>query len=120
MQRVVTFMEQRFYLALARQHDELDLVKQITEVNRFYVRLTNMVRSMDPTSKILLSHYARHYKADGLADLVFNIVFPRNTMSKEIVKMCDEEKMPWLHVEQSRVSEQSKKDVDATFLSLVG
>ena len=74
-------------------------------------------RRMGPTSKILLSHYARHYKADdGLADLVFNIVFLRNTMSKEIVKMCEEEKMPWLHVEQGRVSEQSKKDVDAIFL----
>ena len=34
MQRVVTFMEQGFYLALARQHDELELPKQIEEVNQ--------------------------------------------------------------------------------------
>ena len=44
MQRIVTFMEQRHNLALARQHDELDLAKQITDVNHFHVRLTNMVR----------------------------------------------------------------------------
>ena len=44
MQRIVTFMEQRHYLALARQHDEVDLAKQITDVNHFHVRLTNMVR----------------------------------------------------------------------------
>ena len=30
MQRVVTFMQQRHYLALARQHDEVDLAKKIT------------------------------------------------------------------------------------------
>jgi len=44
MQRIVTFMEQRHYLALARQHEEVDLAKQITDVNHFHVRLTNMVR----------------------------------------------------------------------------
>ena len=31
-------------LALARQHEEVDLAKQITDVNHFHVRLTNMVR----------------------------------------------------------------------------
>ena len=45
LQRIVRFMEQRHYLALARQHDEKDLAEKITEANRFYVRLTNMVRS---------------------------------------------------------------------------
>ena len=44
MQRIVTFMEQRHNLALARQHDEVDLAKQITDANHFHVRLTNMVR----------------------------------------------------------------------------
>ena len=53
MQRVVTFMEQRHYLALARQHGETDLTKKITDANRFLVRLTNIVRSMDPTTKIV-------------------------------------------------------------------
>ena len=43
MQRIVTFMEQR-HLALARQYEEVDLAKQITDVNHFHVRLTNMVR----------------------------------------------------------------------------
>ena len=87
MQRVVTFMEQRHYLALARQHGETDLAKKITDANRFLVRLTNIVRTIDPTSKILLSHYAKNYKpgsVDELANLIVNIVFLRNTMSKEL------------------------------------
>ena len=42
MARVVQFMEQRHYLALARQRGEADLAKKITDTNRFYVRLTNM------------------------------------------------------------------------------
>ena len=53
MQRVVTFMEQRRNLSLARGHQETDLAKRITEANRFKIRLTNMIRSNDPTSKIL-------------------------------------------------------------------
>ena len=52
--------------------------------------------------------------------MIINIVFVRNSMSKEIVKMCAEEQIPWLHVEQSKVAEQSKKDADAMFLSLGG
>ena len=44
MQRIVTFMTQRHNLALARQYEEVDLAKQITDVNHFHVRLTNMVR----------------------------------------------------------------------------
>ena len=60
MDRVIKFMEQRHYLALARQHCEAELAQKIRDGNRFYVRLTNMVRAMDPTSKILLDHYARH------------------------------------------------------------
>ena len=60
MDRVIKFMEQRHYLALARQRCEAELAQKIRDGNRFYVRLTNMVRAMDPTSKILLDHYARH------------------------------------------------------------
>ncbi len=122
MQRVVTFMEQRHYLALARQHGEADLAKKITEANRFFVRLTNMVRSMDPTSKILLSHYAKNYKpgVDELASLILNVVFLRNTMSLEMVKMCEQGKMPWLRVEQGRVDEESKRVADEMFLALGG
>jgi len=69
MQRVLTFMEQRHYLALARMHGEADLAKRITNVNHFALRLTNMIRSMDPTSKIHLKHYATHYKAGNRRSL---------------------------------------------------
>ena len=81
-----------------------------------------MARSMDPTSRIFLAHYSKYHTggAKDLADLIFNIVFLRNTMSKEIVKLCEEGKMPWLRVEEGRVSEQSKKDADSIFLSLGG
>ena len=37
----------------------------------------NMVRSMDPTSKVFLAHYDAHYKngsLESLADLIVNIV----------------------------------------------
>ena len=34
MRRIITYMEQRHYLALARQHGELDLAKRITQANR--------------------------------------------------------------------------------------
>ena len=123
MDRVIKFMEQRHYMALARQHDEEELAQKITDSNRFKVRLTNMVRSMDPTSKILLDHYMRHYKQGepgSLADLIINIVFVRNTMSKEIVKMCEEGTLPWMRVDHGKVTDQSKKDADATFLALGG
>ena len=61
----------------ARQHGEDDLAKKLTDVNHFHVRLTNMVRSMDPTSKVFLAHYDAHYKngsLESLADLIVNIV----------------------------------------------
>ena len=41
-------------------------------------------------------------------------------MSKEVVKMCEEGKLPWLRVEHGRVAEQSKADADTIFLSLGG
>ena len=123
IERVIRFMEQRYYLALARQHDESELAKRLTERNRFYARLTNMLRAMDPTSRIFLAHCAKYYKQGdlgSLADLIFNIVFLRNTMPEEVVKMCEEGELPWLRVESGRVVEQSKKDADAIFLSLNG
>ena len=45
MRRVVSFMEMRHYLSLARQHGEVDLGKRITDYNRFHIRLTNMLRA---------------------------------------------------------------------------
>ena len=44
MGRVVAFMEQRHYLALARMHDALALWDRIAQVSRLYARLANMVR----------------------------------------------------------------------------
>lgn len=131
MERVVTFMEMRHFLSLARQYDETELAKKLTEANRFYVRLTNMVRNHDPTSRTFLKHYAQHYKprpaqqqdadVEGeLAELLVNIVFARNTMSKEIVQLCEEGKLPWLRLEGGRISEDSKNAVDEVFLSLNG
>ena len=52
--------------------------------------------------------------------MIINIVFVRNTMSKEVVKMCEEGRLPWLRVEHGKVTDQSKKDADATFLALGG
>jgi len=123
MQRIVSFMEQRHYLALARAHDDTELVKRLTAANTFYVRLTTMVRASDPTSKSFLSHYARHYKpgsTDELANLILNIAWVRNTMSKEVVRLCEQGSMPWLTIEHGRVSDESKKAADATFLMLGG
>ena len=123
MERVVAFMEQRHDLALARQHDETELAMRITDASRFYVRLTNMLREMDPTSKVFLAHDAKHYiKGDpaSLADLIFNLVFVRNTMSKEIDNMCEEGKFPWLRAENGRVAEQAKAAADAILLALGG
>ena len=127
MQRIVTFMEQRHYLALAREYGEADLAKRITTANHFHVRLTNMIRSMDPTTKIILGHYAAHYQRDkprgstqGLADLILNIVWLRNSMSKEVVKMVEERRMPWLRVEKGRVSDESKRAIGEVFLALGG
>ena len=82
-----------------------------------------MVRAIDPTSEILLSHYARHFTAGStgaLADLILNIMFLRNTMSKEVIKMCGQGKMPWLTAEAGCVSEDSKRAVDEVFLALGG
>lgn len=125
MQRVVTFMQQRHFLSLARSFGETDLAKRITEQNRFLIRLTNMIRENDPTSKTLLAHFAQHYKhdgaSDGLADLLLNIVFVRNTMSKEVVKMCETGLLPWLTVDKDCcVSVTSKEAIDGVFLQLGG
>ncbi len=111
MQRVVTFIEMRHYLALARRYDDVELAKKVTKANHFYVRwqgwahdpsmgsmkvvtqchvltetfvlthgLTNMVRESDPTSKILIAHYNKHFKnggVDSLADLIASLRDPR-------------------------------------------
>jgi len=121
MQRVVSFMEFRHYLSLARQYEDKDLAERITATMHFHCRLTNMVRRQDPTSQHLLNHYAKYYKgSDDLPDLILNIVWLRNTMSREIVKMCELGKMPWLRVEHGCLTEASKKSADETFLGLGG
>ena len=104
-------MEQHHFLALARTYGKAALAKKIADVNRFYVRLTNMLRTMDPTSKIFLAHYAANYKprdsTEELANLILNIVWVRNSMSKEILKMCEQGKMPWLRDETGRLADES-------------
>ena len=92
-------------------------------MNHFHVRLTNMVRSTDPTSKIVLAHYSRHYEPgspDALATLILNIMFVRNTMSKEVVKVCEQGRLPWLQLDRGKVAEASKKAADELYLSLGG
>ena len=41
-------------------------------------------------------------------------------MSKEVVKMVEERRMPWLRVEKGRVSDESKRAIDEVFLALGG
>ena len=79
-----------------------------------------MVRNLDPTTKIFLAHYAKHYKAEKLEDLFLNVMFLRNTMSKELIKLCELGHVPWLTVENGHVSEKSKKDIDIILLRLSG
>ncbi len=47
MGRIVNFVEMRHFLSLARQHSEENLSDRITKANRFFVRLTHMVRNHD-------------------------------------------------------------------------
>ena len=39
---------------------------------------------------------------------------------KEVVKLCEQGNMPWLTIEHGRVTDESKKAADATFLMLGG
>ena len=119
MQRVVTFTEQRHFLSLARAHGEDELQKKITDANRFHIRLTNMIRDADPTSKIMMTHYRRHYangSTQALADLLLNICFCRNTMSRSFLKLCEQGEAPWLHIENDRITDASAKAVDEVYL----
>ena len=82
-----------------------------------------MIRERDPTSKILMTHYRANYtngSTAALADLIVNIALLRNTMSREIVKLCELGKMPWLKIEGGRLTEASKRAVDEVFLTLGG
>ena len=81
------------------------------------------MRSTDPTSAIMFGHYEKHYvpgNIDSLADLVINIVFLRNTMSRQVVKMVELEQMPWLTVKEGRLSCESQDAADKVFLQLGG
>ncbi len=114
-------MQFRHYLSLARQYEDKDLAERITATMHFHIRLTNMVRRQDPTSQHFLSHYAKFYKGpDDLPDIILNIVWLRNTMSRDMVKLCELGKMPWLRVEHGRLTEASKNAANETFLSLGG
>ena len=81
------------------------------------------VRNDDPTSRVLLAHYATHMctvSADGIAELLLNITFLRNTMSKEMVKLCASGAVPWLRLHSGRITEASKEGADNMFLALQG
>ena len=84
----------------------------------------HLVREVDPTSKILLAHCKNHYPENGgvdqLADLIINIVLLRNTMSKEVVKLCDMGQVPWLRIVNGHLTDASKKAADEMFLKLGG
>ena len=80
-------------------------------------------RSTDPTSRIFLKHYATNYKegtAGELASLILNIMFARNTMSKEVVKLSAMGRLPWLSCESGRVAPESKKALNKMYMSLGG
>ena len=109
------------YLALARLHGEVSLAKRITDDNRFLLRLTNMVRTSDPTSRTLINHCAANYAKEGdLGNLIVNIMFLRNTMSRQTVKLCADGGMPWIRVESGRVAEESKQALGEVYMKLGG
>ena len=86
--------------SLVQSHVETYLANRITDQNRFLIRLTNISRGNDLTMETLMSHYARHYRpnetGNGLEDLLLNVVFVRNSISKKIVKMYGISSLPWL------------------------
>ena len=82
-----------------------------------------MVRIQDPTSKILLQHYAKHFDKDAPeshAELILNVMLLRNTMSKEVVRLCEQGDMPWLTLKGNRLSDESKEALNNVFLKLGG
>ena len=80
-----------------------------------------MVRTSDPTSQILLTHCAANYAGEGdLANLILNIVWLRNTMSRQIVKLCQQDGMPWIRIHAGRLAEESKQALTEVFLKLDG
>ena len=71
----------------------------------------------------LLKSYAAHYDSGSnasLVNLLVNIVFARNTMSAEVIKICEQGQFPWLEVENGILTEASKKAADEVFLKLDG
>ena len=82
-----------------------------------------MVRVQDPTSKILLEHYKKNFDKDapnGHAELIVNVMMLRNTMSKEVIKLCEQGDMPWLKLEGNKLSDVSKEALNNVFLKLGG
>ena len=39
-------------------------------------------------------------------------------MSKEVVQMVEEGRMPWMHLDTGKVADESKKAMDEVFLAL--
>ncbi len=123
MERVLQFVEQRHFLALARYHNEKDLMQKISDQNHFTIRLTSMVRATDPTRRILFKHYQKHHVSnspDSLKDLIINICFLRNSMSRQLVKLVETDRMPWIRIQGDRLTEESQREIDKVFLQLGG
>ncbi len=49
-----------------------------------------------------------------------NVVFLRNTMSRQAVRLVQLKQMPWLQVAEGRLDPESKRAVDKVFLQLGG
>ena len=82
-----------------------------------------MVRVQDPTSKILLEHYKKNFDKDapnGHAELIVNVMMLRNTLSKGVIKLCEQGDMPWLKLEGNKFSDVSKEALNNVFLKLGG
>ena len=122
LRRVLQFMEARHFLTLARRRDDQELVKMITEHMRFDIRITGMFREQDPTSKIVFAHYRKYFtdapdvKADALAELVLNVVFVRNTMGLHALRAVEENRFPWLCIQNGRITNVSKEATSKLFL----
>ena len=64
---MLSFMEMRHFLALARQHGDAGLAKRITDAMHFNIRLTNMV----------LGKTKRGFR-NGESSVAETLLFPRD------------------------------------------
>ena len=121
--RVLDFIEARHALSVARQHEDEALQEAIKEKMRFHIRLTNIFREADPTSRLLFQHYRRHFTdaTDGVStahilELVVNVAFCFGTMGLHAVRMLQEGTWPWLRVEEGKITQESQDAMTAVYV----